>query len=274
MALKGNLLYNGDFGTGTTEEWIKGIFGLDGCWNWGITTDRVYRGNYALHIGANYKCVETFIGYDDSFSLEEYEAYLFTGYCYQDDPRTICPVVYFLRDDGGLERVYWAGVITDAGKWVRFIALIRAVGMYSRFTVGFYFKDVFQCNHFYIDEVALMPFRRIKGIIPTQEYTLSGVNNNRTYYLGLSAFGATKVRSSFMVTNVSGESPSLTPKLEMYYSPEFVIHKDLEHSTFTSKGFEEKTLEVGDAGYIHVSLTVGGSSPSFDIRHRIALEPL
>ena len=82
MALKGNLLYNGDFETGDTQGWNSNPFGLSDEHDFFASCPAAYRGNYGGTLFAGEDYAYLYLMYEKMFSFEEYEAYLYTCLLY------------------------------------------------------------------------------------------------------------------------------------------------------------------------------------------------
>jgi len=79
--------------------------------------------------------------------------------------------------------------------------------------------------------------------------------------------------SLLTVRGVSGTSPTLDTRIEVYYPPSYDYFEKVEHSQMTDVGLDRVSADLVDGTYIWIVYNVGGSSPSFDITHQIRLIP-
>jgi len=73
--------------------------------------------------------------------------------------------------------------------------------------------------------------------------------------------------------DVSGTDPTLDVKLTISLFDNTSTTYTLQHTQFTSAGFEEKTIDLPEISVIKVEYTLGGTDPSFDIYHHLRIEP-
>ncbi|RLE43165.1 hypothetical protein DRJ16_04075 [Candidatus Woesearchaeota archaeon] len=273
MVLKGNLLYNGDFEAGTTEGWLNGIFGLPHDLDFTVSEDAKYRGDYGGKVYAGSSIGSSCIGYDKLCSFEEYEGYLYTVYCKIESGLLIYPKLYGADDNGNYIRSFDLGYLNSISGWQLFQAILRGVGEITHFKVGIYAYTNTLGDTYYFDEAKLIPLRSLKSHHISYKKTSLGVTSDMSWYCYLACLGSCKLRSIVRTTNVSGTSPTLDVTVRAVILEDDVCQYTLTHSQFTGDDFEEVTLDVANIGYIYVEYALGGSSPSFDIRHIIRLEP-
>jgi len=274
MALKGNLLYNGDFETGTTEGWINGAFSKPGQLDFTVSAEAKYRGNYGGLLTATDFLQTSFLVYDKNFSFEEYEAFLYIlpvkmikGVCSRG-------VLYGLDDKGSLIEYYRLGFNNEEGNWKVLQALLRGFGRITHFEVGLIAEGGDADSKFYFDEVKLIPLRSIKGHALEEYVSLENLTTSVTKYAGIVTTGRGKLVSHVKVANVSGTSPTLDISLKIYTLRIQESAYSFEHTQFTDEGVEVKGVEVTDISIIEINYNVGGSSPSFNVYHQIRLIPL
>lgn len=272
--LKGNLLFNGDFETGTTEGWINGAYGMMREYQFSVTTDDVYLGNYAGKLTSLINHPITFMAYDKLVSFEEYEAYLYVShhkivlgdFCYA--------LLYGVDDKDNLMGMYALGYVNKKNTWGKIIALLRQFNDNTHFKVGVYYQGVLDGGEIYLDEFRLIPLRSIKSVILRDYNSLTNLTANEIWYVNLAMMGPAKVYSEVEVLNVGGTSPTLDIKLAFYHINPSKNIVEKSHTQFSSEGKEIITQEVTDFSFIKVEYTVGGTDPTFDIRHLITAIPL
>jgi len=273
MVLKGNLLFNGDFETGTTEGWELGAFGKLAQHTLTASNEAKLRGNYGGLLTANVGFAQSYLAYNKVCSFEEYEGYLF-----------ICPFkmehgiynigyLYGLDDKGNLLDEFWIGYNEELGIWRNIVALLRGYSDITHFKVGMYVYSLDAGDKFYMDEVKLYPLKSIKAVELAETRNFNDVTADLSWYSGLACIGKCKLRSIVRVSDVSGTSPTLDIKLTIGLLVNTATTYTLQHTQFTSAGFEEKTIDLPEVCYIGISYTLGGTSPSFDIYHDLRIEP-
>ena len=273
MVLKGNLLYNGDFETGTTEGWELGAFGLPAQHTLTASEEAKLRGNYGGLLTANTNFAQSYLAYNKICSFEEHEAYLF-----------ICPFkmehgiynlgyLYGLDDKGNLLDDFWIGFNEDMGIWRKIVALLRGYSDITHFKVGMFVYSLDAGDKFYIDEAKLYPLKSIRAVELAETRNFNDVSADLTWYSCLACIGKCKLRSIVDVRNVSGTSPSLDIILTIGLLVNTGTTYTLQHTQFTADGFEEKIIDLPEVCWISVDYKVGGDSPSFDIYHDLRIEP-
>ena len=273
MALKGNLLYNGDFETGTTEGWELGAFGLPAQHTLTASEEAKLRGNYGGLLTANTNFAQSYLAYNKICSFEEHEAYLF-----------ICPFnmvngfynlgyLYGLDDKGNLIKDFYLSYDSEAGDWKVIKALLRGFGEITHFQVGLWTYRVSAGDKLYFDEVKLIPLRSIKGHVLADYKFFDNMTSNKKWYVGIGCIGKCKLRSIVRTANVSGTDPTLDIKIDIGLLENIGTARTLQHTQFTGEGVEEKIIDLPEASTIDVEYTVGGTDPSFDVYHHIRLEP-
>jgi len=273
MVRKGNLLYNGDFEAKSVEGWLTGCYGKDFDYDFGYTAEEKYRGNYSGVLISSKANAKGYLAYDKICSFEEHDAFLFVGHIKSNYDFIANPVLYGLDDKDNLIRILYLGDIRAKGEWKGFAGIIRGISEITHFKVGLY---VFCSNagaFVYIDEFKLIPLKNITSHSLVEELTLLNVTSSEQYYLGIFALGKCKLRTSLKVENVSGTSPTLNTRLDVFYTISTSCYRRINHSEFTDLGEEEIVADLGDASIVRVNYIVGGTDPSFSISHRIALEP-
>jgi len=273
MVRKGNLLYNGDFETGTTEGWINGICGLQGGMALEVKGEAKYKGNYGGKLYAGLPPRTSYVGYDRMCSFEDYEAYLFIIYAYLDEGVTISPQIYGLDDKGNLISYYYLGYNNEKGVWKGFKAILRGFGDITHFKVGVVASCLDTVGRMYFDEAKLIPLRSVRGHELAEYKYWGSVSENTTWYSGLACIGRCKLRSIVRTTNVSGTSPTLDITLKISLLDDYLTQYTLTHSQFTGEDFEEISIDLPEVSMIYITYNLGGTSPSFDIYHHLRIEP-
>ena len=273
MALKGNLLFNGDFETGTTEGWECGAFGKECYCSFSADTEAKYRGNYGGLLVAQAYPRSAYIAYDKICSFEEHEAYLYIFYSKLVSGYYISGILYGLDDKGNLLQCFRLGVNLEEGVWKKNIFLLRGYKDITHFKVGVLYWGQTTGDKSYFDEAKLIPLRSVKGHEIKDYRFFDNVTTDKEWWSDIACFGKAKLRSVLQVANVSGTSPTLDTEIECYLFEGADMPITLEHSQFTGEGYEIATIDLPEVTLIKVKYTLGGTSPSFDIYHNLILEP-
>jgi len=274
MALKGNLLFNGDFETGTTEGWILGAFGYSGDHQFTACSEAKYRGEYGGRLYDEVGGSMSYLSYDKRCSFEEHEAYLFmlylnmvSGYYsiirlvgMDDKGNKLCEPILSYNDENNV--------------WKRYLAILRGFGDVTHFQFGIQFLSFAVGDKLYLDEAKLIPLRSIRSHTLTEGRYFDGLTSNTEKYVGIACVGRCRLRSIVKVTDVSGTSPSLNVKIIASLIDNEDVYYELSHSEFTSEGFEEKVFDLPEAIYLKAKYEVGGTDPSFKFYHYLRIEPL
>ena len=274
MVLKGNLLYNGDFETGTTEGWINGAYGKPGQLDFTVSAEAKYSGNYGGLLTATDFLQTSFLAYNEKFSFEEYEAFLYILPVKMVKGICVRGVLYGLDDKGSLIDYYRLGFNNEEGSWRVLQMLLRGFGRITHFEIGLITEGSDADSKFYFDEVKLIPLRSIKGHALEEYVFLENLTVSATKYAGIVTTGRGKLVSHVKVANVSGTSPTLDISLKIYTLRIQESAYSFEHTQFTDEGVEVKEVEVTDISIIKIDYNVGGDSPSFNVYHQIRLIPL
>ena len=274
MALKGNLLYNGDFETGTTEGWEHGAYGLSAQCNFGVSTVDKYRGSYSGEFQAFENFAESYVAYNKVCSFEEYEAFLYIIYAKKSYGLYAQPILYGLDDKGNLINTIALSWLTENNVWKRNLVLIRQLGDITHFKVGFHYKAVNSGDYCYIDEAKLLGYKSIKSLILNDYVYKENVTSNTYYNFSLGCFGRCKIVSIIKVEDVSGTDPTLDVKLSACLLDDSMICMYSSHGTITSAGTYVLETEFPEISWLHADYNVGGSSPSFTFKHVVRIYPL
>jgi len=273
MGMKGNLLYNGDFETGTTEGWECGAFGLLCECDFSASADAKLRGSYGGYLKANVSYAHAHIAYNKVCSFEEYEGYLFILPIKMISGITVTGKIYGLDDKGNLIDDYELGYITETGEWRNIIALLRGFRDVTHFKVGLWYWGSDAGDECYFDEVKLLPLKSIKAHELRDYRFFNNLSANKTWYSGLACIGRCKARSVLQVYKVSGTDATLDTKITFIMFEGTSNAYTFQHSRFTADGFEEWLIDLPEISLIKIEYTVGGTDPSFDIYHHLFVEP-
>jgi len=275
MALKGNLLFNGDFETGTTEDWVFGPFGR-GCANISFTASaeaKLY-GEYGGLLTATADDAYAELAYNKTVSFEEYEAFLYILPCKMTDLGLYNAELYGLDDKGNLIEAIDLVWRTNIGDWAKLQTLLRGFGNITHFQIGLFFYSFYSGGKLYFDEVKLIPLKSIKGHVLRDKRSFTNVTTNREWDSILCCIGRCQLRSIVKTANVSGSSPTLDVTIKVYlFDPDYP-YLTYSHTQFTGEDIEEIVVDLPEAALIRVNYILGGSSPSFDITHLLRLIPL
>jgi len=273
MALKGNLLYNGDFETGTTDGWLTAPFGKHCEFDFSADAEAKYRGNYGGLLYAPCDFADGFLAYNKTCSFEEYEAYLAIMYVKMVSGFYTTGRLYGLDDKGNLIDDFILGYNNEAGIWRKHIALLRGFGDITHFQIGLYAWCSDVGDKIYIDEAKLIPLRSVKGHEIAEYRYFNDVTANKKWYSVIGCIGRCKLRSIVRTEDVSGTDPTLDVKLEISLLDNTGTTYTLQHTTFTGASVEEKIIDLPEVSAISIEYTLGGTSPSFDIYHHLRIEP-
>jgi len=274
MGMKGNLLYNGDFETGTTEGWVNGAYGKVRELTLTVTDEEKYLGNYGGKLSSLIVYPVSYVAYDKLVSFEEYEAYLYVIYQKMVLGSFCYGMLYGADDKDNLLGTYSLGYIDEKNEWKKVIALLRQFNDITHFKVGGYYQGELDGGEFYFDEAKLVPLRSIKSVILRDYQFLDDLTTDKTRYVNLAIIGRAKVYSEVKVFNVGGTDPTLDIKLTFYHFDPAGNIVEKSHTQFTAEGSEIITQEITDFQLIRVDYTVGGTDPTFDIYHLITVIPL
>jgi len=274
MVRKGNLLYNGDFETGTLENWEHGAYGLPAQCIFGVSIVDKYRGNYSGEFQAFENYAESYVAYDRVCSFEEYEAFLYIIYAKKSYGLYARPVLYGLDDKGNLIKTIALSWLTENDVWKRNLVLIRQFGDITHFKVGYHYKAVAAGDYCFIDEAKLLGYKSIKSLILNDSVYKENVTSNTYYNFSLGCFGRCKIVSIIKVEDVSGTDPTLDVKLSACLLDDSTICIDTSHGTITSAGTYVLETEFPEISWLHADYNVGGTSPSFTFKHVIRVYPL
>ena len=267
MALKGNILFNGDFETGSVEGWIKSPFGLLCDYNFSADASAKYKGNFGGLLEANKDYAYAFIAYDKLCCFEEYEAYLLIGYGKIISGNILYPVLYGCDDKGNFIKSYALGFLQETGKWVKYQAILRGFREITHFKVGVYAYAHDNGDIFYVDEFKLMPLKSVKGHHLSVDCHHASVTSSFGKFINLACVGPCRIRSVVAVSNVSGTSPSLRVDLFPYIMESDFDYYTISHSEFTGEGLEQVVSDVANIKYLFVGYDVSGTDVSLDIHH-------
>jgi len=274
MSLKGNLLFNGDFETGTTEGWITGAFGKVFEFDFSASSEAKYRGSYGGLLYAGVDLADGYLAYNKTCSFEEYEAYLMIMYVKMVSGYFTLGKLYGLDDKGNLIDDLLIGYNAEEGVWRKYQAILRGFGDMTHFQIGLYAWCGSVDDKVYIDEAKLIPLRSVKGHVLEETLTFEGITADKEYYLTLACIGRCKIESIFRVTSVSGTNPTIKPYVYTGLFPDGATSLTIEHSTFTTEGRERKYFELPEISFVKLYYDVGGDSPSFNVKHYIRIYPL
>jgi len=273
MALKGNLLYNGDFEAGDTQGWVNGAFGKLGECAFEASADAKYRGNYGGLLTAQSDFDESYIAYNKTCSFEEYEGYLFIMYLKMIDGVYSVPKLYGLDDKGNLIDDFYLGFNNEKNIWRKAVALLRGFEDITHFQIGLWYYAFSAGDKLYFDEAKLIPLRSIKGHELAEYRYFDNVTANKTWYSVIGCIGKCKLRSIVRTADVSGTDPTLDVKLTISLFDNTSTTYTLQHTQFTGASVEEKTIDLPEVCVIKIEYTLGGTDPSFDIYHHLRIEP-
>lgn len=275
MALKGNLLYNGDFETGTKEGWITGPYETAFDYlTFAVSEEAKKRGNYGGLLVAISDNAQGYLAYDKTFSFEEYEAYLYLLPVKMINAGMYYGVLYGLDDKENLIKRFDMAWRFEENVWRTLQFLLRGIGDITHFRIGLFYYSFHIAGKLYFDEVKLFPLRSIKSHILREDRNFTNLTSDTQWDSVLSCFGRCQLRSVVETRNVSGTSPTLDVVIETYPFFSTSMCLTYHHTQFTGEDTEEIVIDLPEASLIRVKYILGGTSPSFDINHLLRLIPL
>jgi len=273
MARKGNLLYNGDFETGTTVGWEEGPFGKPDEFIFGCLDIAPYRGNYHGYLGVEVENGVGFYAYDKVCSFEECEAYLYIIYINKQSGDYANLVLYGLDDKGNLIEDFIIGRVEQTNVWERCQAILRGFGDITHFKVGLKVKGKDGDGIYYIDEAKLFPLKSVKGHVLAQHYDYGYVSESFKRVVPLACIGECRLVSSVMTLMTSGTDPTLDITITISYFGIPAVARTFSHKQITGNEIDEIKVDLPEVSYIEVNYNIGGTNPSFYLIHDIRLIP-
>lgn len=270
MARKGNLIYNGDFETGTVEGWIHAP-------KWAtykkasIEVDSVNQrtGSYCGKVIAGGLGVYG-IGYDLLLDFEEYPAYYFVAYGKLGNMVQIYPFVEFY--DEGKKVIYLLLLgFSRVNEYVRFAGYITNLGLgrYARFYIGGYGLNAGDAC--YWDDISVTPVRDIRGISIEHHVGSKRYTGNASDYLNLFFPRPMIIRDLMLVSNTSGTSPTLDVSIQVYSPRALRVIEEKAFPQVTADGTYYLTFETSSFGFLGLNYKVGGTKPRFDVEHYLQI---
>jgi len=273
MVLKGNLLYNGDFETGTTEGWVNGPFGLNGQLTLSAKTDAKYKGNYGGELLRENGGGLSAVAYNKTANFEEYEGYLYILHFNMLEGFASYGLLFALDDKENLITNFTLGYNVEKNIWRKCQAILRGFGDITHFQVGLYYSAFAVGDKLYFDEAKLIPLKSIKSHVLSEYRSFTNVTANKIWYSVLACVGRCQLRSIVRTENVSGTSPTLDVSLKISLLDDAGTYISASHSQFTSEDIEEISIDLPEVSIIRVDYTLGGTDPSFDIYHHLRIYP-
>jgi len=274
MAVKGNLLYNGDFETGTTQGWNTEPEGLLTDFDLVIETNEILGGNY----GGNYlSSVPNGMGwlcYEHLANFEEYDAYLLVFPTKIEKGSYMYSALFGYDDKEQLRGILYLGYNNAIGEWERGQAILRGFADITHFKVGAYFNGGSDGGQFYIDEVKLIPLKRATSHILAKDISLGSLTTTKVIYPPLACIGRCMFQSILRVTHVSGTDPQLQVTIYTGLVSQQLTTISFSHSVFSDIGMESKMVERGEIGWIMIRYEVSGTNPSFSLFHHLRIIPV
>jgi len=273
MVRKGNLLFNGDFETGTTEGWEKGPYGFTCNYEFSADSGAKLRGNYGgMLFSSDYK-PSAYIAYNKVCSFEEYEGYLFICPFKVIKGTTFMGILYGLDDNGNYITQYPIGSYFGEGDWTSVKAILRGFGDITHFKVGCYIYGKDDGGKVYIDEVKLIPLRSLKGHVLADFYNNTSISSLTRWRPMLICIGRCRLESIITVNDVSGTSPTLDVTISTGLFEDWRTELTHSHPQFTDIGTDRLSVDLPEVCWMIVTYSVGGADQSFDVSHHLRLQP-
>ncbi|UYL65027.1 MAG: hypothetical protein QIT45_gp14 [Methanophagales virus PBV266] len=274
MALKGNLLYNGDFESGTTEGWEHGPYGYLAQCSFSASPEAKLFGNYGGLLEATADNQRSYIAHERILPIEEYEGYLFLAQYKLIGSGENFIYAFGLDDNRNKYYSFNLGRNLTGDKWLTACYLLRGWYDVLSWRVGMYFYGVLAGAKLYIDDVKVIPLKSIKSHVLMGYHATHGLSSNITYYLTTGCVGYCKVISHIRTVNVSGTNPTLDVKVKISPINTSAVMTTLEHPQITSDTNSIVSEEIYECGIVEVEYNIGGDNPSFDVYHQFRVIPL
>jgi len=211
MALKGNLCWNGDLETGTTEEWSNKYWSYDNP-PMMVMDGAGIDGGYALYIPIFTAGIHYGVCYDKVFPFEERELYFVEVYGKVVDA-TIKPVIQFLDGKKRPLGELMFGTIFWNDEWERMCALVARRFGASYFRVGFLLHTATQ-GEVYLDNLSVVGLTHSRDWVcgKYHRFSLSGEGYD-DWYCNIAVFVRHCYSWLVHVRELSGSSPKVILRL-------------------------------------------------------------
>jgi len=275
MVRKGNLLRNGNFELGTSEDWVLAPHGLgtEACEFW-VLEDGIYGSEYVGLLRVPSGNYEGYMMYDKMCDFEEHEAYLFNMSIYKSGGRFAEGVLYGYDDNGNYIDYIPFGQVTEDDNWILLSAFLRGYNNMTHFKVGFRGLTLTTIGDYYFGGCKLMPVKSIKGMYIGEYIRKDDLSSDFDYYGTCACLGRCKFYSIITVPQLSGTDVTLTIRISLYTKDWLENVIILEHPTLTEPSSDILSIEMPEIVKYRVQYIFSGTSPVADIRHDIRIVPL
>ena len=164
MVLRGNLLFNGDFETGTTQGWEHGPYDFFAQCSFSASSEAKLFGNYGGLLEATADDQRSYIAHEKILPVEEYEGYLFISQYKLIGSGENEIYLWGLDDNSNYYYSFRIGKNLRGGEWRPGIYLLRGWYDVLNWRVGMYFHGVSAGAKLYIDDVKVIPLKSVKGV--------------------------------------------------------------------------------------------------------------
>jgi len=248
MALKGNLLFNGDFETGTTEGWNLNPEGFSNDFDLLIETVEVLGGNYGGNLISSIPYAMGWICYEHLANFEEYDAYLLVFPTKIEKGTYLYQALFGYDDKEQFRGILYLGYNNTIGEWKRGQAIL--------------------------DEVKLIPLKRVTSQTLAENIDIANLTTSKVVYPPLACMGRCILESTVRVKYVSGTDPQLKVTVYTGLVTQELTNISFSHTPFTDIGVERKVVERSEIGWILIDYDVSGTDPSFDLYHHLRIIPI
>ena len=274
MALKGNLLFNGDFETGTTEGWNLNPEGFSNDFDLLIETVEVLGGNYGGNLISSIPYAMGWICYEHLANFEEYDAYLLVFPTKIEKGTYLYQALFGYDDKEQFRGILYLGYNNTIGEWKRGQAILRGFGDITHFKVGAYLAGASDGGQIYIDEVKLIPLKRVTSQTLAENIDIANLTTSKVVYPPLACMGRCILESTVRVKYVSGTDPQLKVTVYTGLVTQELTNISFSHTPFTDIGVERKVVERSEIGWILIDYDVSGTDPSFGLYHHLRIIPI
>jgi len=275
LTRKGNLLRNGNFEFGTTEDWVLNPHGLGvGTSHFDVFEDGLYGSQYIGYLYVDGGNNEGYVMYDKMCDFEEYEAFLFNISIYRYGGRFAEGVLYGYEDNGNYIDYIPFGQVSETDKWVLLSAFLRGYNDMTHFKIGFRGLTYDNPAGFWVGGCKLLPLKSVKGMYIGEYIRKDDLSSDFDYYGRCACLGRCKFYSIVTVPQLSGTDVELTIRISLYTQDWLENVVILEHPVLTEPSSDILSIEMPEIAKYRIQYIFSGSSPIADIRHDIRIVPL
>jgi len=275
MTRRGNLLRNGNFVLGTTEDWVIRPYDLgDEGASLTLSTPGFFGSNYKGDFYCPYKDKKYYLMYDKQVDFESSASYLYSLLVYLDMYGAMEGVLYGLEDNGYFIDKILFGHVSDRHEWIWLNCILRRLDNLSNFKVGLMTGLISDSGFVFVGCAKLIPLASAKDVFLKEYLTYDNVSSTFVYNGKNACLGRCKLYSVLSVSDVSGTDPQLETIITIYPYDCPYNSCILPHTPFTTGGSQTRSIELPQLVNYNVTYNISGTNPSFTIRHLIMITPL